>query len=149
MSNAIKVVVIAAIASALLGVVSAALPLPAIVGALLGLFALMGWLLYLNIDGGKGMKVIVALISAGLNVVAFWYVWITMTYDLETANFVLTGGSVAFAQFWQSLTSTEVSVRGTDLGNYMTYTSYASTLAVAFPPLIWAVFAGNSKPAEE
>lgn len=138
------------LASSCLGALSAMLPMPVIVGALFGLFAVMGWLLYLNIDGPKGLKVVLALISLLLNITGMWYSWTWVVSDLATANYLLTGGFEAVLAISNAAISGGVSVRGIDLGeNYLLYTAIASTLAVAFPPVIWGLMSNSSRPDAE
>ena len=128
-----------------LGVISAIFPFPVIVGALFGLFAVTGWLLYLNIDGPKGLKIALALLSILLNIGGMWYFWTWLVSDFATANYLLTGGFKAISEITNSAVSGRVTVRGTDLGDsFLFYTAVASTFAVAFPPAIWGILSNNS-----
>jgi hypothetical protein len=150
LSTVLKVVVFGVVVSAALGAVSAAIPLIVIVGAMFGIFALAGFLPFLNIDGAKGFKLLIALISLVLNIAAMRYVWTWLQYDLETANYLVSGGATAIGDVWTAATSGSISVRGTDLGdNFLLYSAWASTLAVAFPPVIWGLMSSSTTPSAE
>lgn len=150
-STIIKVVIVTMLVCAALGALSAVMPLPAINVGLFVAFGALGWLFYLNIDGSKGLKIIVAVLSAVLNVGAMWYVWTWFQFDMGTANLLLTGGVEGISGIWNAATTGSVTLSrigsstGHTLGDgYLTMSAWASTILVAFPSVIWGVLSSGT-----
>ena len=157
-STIIKVVLFMMLVSALLGAISAVLPLPVITVGLFAAFVMVGWLPYLNIDGSKGTKVMTAIVSAVLNVGAMWYVWTWVQFDMSAANLLITGGFDGIAAVWNAATSGTVTLsklgRSTEhtMGSgFLSASAWASTIIVALPPLIWGLMSSSTtaKPESE
>ena len=157
-STIAKVVLFMMLVSALLGAISAVLPLPVIIIGLFAAFVLVGWLPYLNIDGRKGTKVINAIVSAALNVSAMWYAWTWLQFDISAANLLITGRFDGIAAVWDAATSGTVTLSklgrstGQTMGSgFLSASAWASTIIVALPPVLWGLMSSNTaeKPESE
>ena len=155
-SAGIKAIAFATLASALLGALSGWIPLPVILIALFALYAIFGAVLFMGVHGGKLRKIVIALISAFLSVTAMWAAWTWVIFGAEDAVYFLTGGPDAFKAVWNAATQTEMSLSrvgnqgGVTVGSgLLTTTAILTSIAVAFPPLIWGLLAGSTLPSDD